>query len=269
MIEHVSSRTVHTNLRFLPTVSDDNLPETDQCGELELVANGTIKSPGWQDYYPVNSSCVYLITARNNRSIDLEIDVVWIRLDDFYMKDHIIIYSGKSEKNPVIAVINGYNQLHHFITNTSQILIKFVSLHDSYYNRGFSITYKETVQPPLNLPNCGGYVKQSGRIYISNYNITKSIEYGWTLQANEGKKANVNVYIYNLVYGKFISFYNGPNDTSSLFRGYNNLAYNQNATYTSDNKYLYVRFLFQNYHEESGDTFYPYSSSYFEFFLTD
>ena len=269
--ESVSSSTVtpHTNWPSFPTVSDDKLPETNQCGELELIGNGIIRSPGWPDYYPVDSSCSYLITARNNRSIDLEIDVVGIRLDDYYVHDHIILYSGESDKNPILAIINGYDQPHHFITNTSQVLIKFVSVHDSYFNRGFSITYKETVQPPLNLPGCGGNVKQSGRVYIPNYKIPESIECGWTLQANVGKKANVNVYINNLVYGEFVTFYNGPNDTSSLFRGYNNLAYNQNATYTSDSEYLYVRFLFQNYHEESGSTYYQYSSSYFDFFETD
>ena len=269
--ESVSSSTVtpHTNWPSLPTVSDDKLPETNQCGELELVGNGIIRSPGWPDYYPVDSSCSYLITARNNRSIDLEIDVVGIRLDDYYVHDHIILYSGESDKNPILAIINGYDQPHHFITNTSQVLIKFVSIHDSYFQHGFTITYKETNDSPLNIPTCGGYVKKSGRVYIPNYNDYESILCEWRLQADVGKKANVHVYNNNQAYTGKIDFYNGPDASSSVLKSFSYTAYNQNATHTSDSEYLYVRFNVQSYKEETGADFYPYSSSYFDFFETD
>jgi len=269
--ESFSSSTVkpHTNWPSLPTVSDDNLPETNQCGDLELVGNGIIRSPWWPDYYPVDSSCSYLITARNNRSIDLEIDVVGIRLDDNYMHDHIILYSGKSDKNPILAVINGYNQSHHFITNTSQVFIKFVSIHDSYFQHGFSIKYKETNDPPLNIPTCGGYVKQSGRVYVPNYENYESIKCEWFLQADIGKKANVHVYHNNLAYNGEITLRNGPDASSSTLEHYWYLDHNQNATYTSDSEYLYVLFNVKSYKEVSGEDFYPYSSSYFEFFETD
>ena len=269
--ESVSSSTVmpHTIFPSLPTVSDDNLPETNQCGELELVGNGIIRSPGWPDYYPVDSSCSYLITAQNNRSINLEIDVVEIRLDNYFVQDHIILYSGKSENNFILAVINGYDQQHHFITSTSQVFIKFVSIHDSYFQHGFSIKYKETNDPPLNIPTCGGYVKQSGRVYIPNYENFETIRCEWRLQADVGKKANVHVYNNNLARGGDITFKNGPDASSSVLKSYSYTANNQNATYTSDSEYLYVLFNVKSYKEVSGEDFYPYSSSYFDFFETD
>ena len=71
------------------------------------------------------------------------------------MRDHIIIYLGNSDKDPILSDLNGYNQSYHLVRNTSQVLIKFKSYADSLFNHWFSVTYKKTNESPLNLPTCG------------------------------------------------------------------------------------------------------------------
>ena len=265
-----------TNMPSLPTstVSNENLPETKQCGELELVGNGVIRSPGWPDYYPVDSSCSYLVKARFNRSIDLQIEVLGIRADNAYMRDHIIIYLGNSDKSPILAVLNGYNQSHHFITNTSQVLIKFKSNADSFFNHGFSITHRETNEQPLNLPTCGGYVKQNSRVYLPNYATYSNILCEWRLQADINKLANAHVFVNNLPSGTYLSshhyglyVYKGPNTSGTLLGQYSRV-FNKNTTHTSDNEYLYVKYYVPTYTAVDSTYFHPYSSSYLDYFET-
>ena len=188
------------------------------------------------------------------------------------MRDHIIIYLGNSDKHPVLAVLNGYNKSHHFVTNTSQVFIKFKSYADSFFNHGFSITYKETNEAPLNLPTCGGSVKQNSRIYLPNYATYTVILCEWRLQADVNQLANAHVFINNLPYGASsygLYIYNGPNTSGTLLRHYQRGHINQNATYASDNEYLYIKFYVRGYSAETADYFTPYCSSYFDFFETD
>jgi len=274
LTEPISSSTIKplTNRPSLPTttISNENLPETKQCGDLELVGNGIIRSPGWPDYYPVDSSCSYLVSARFNRSVDLEINILAVRLDYQYMRDHIIIYLGNSDKHPILTVLNGYNQSHHFVTNTSQVLIKFKSYADSFFNHGFSITYKETNDAPLNLPSCGGIVKQNSRIYFPNYANYKSILCEWRLQANVNEKAKAVVYINNTPYytyasGTGVQIYNGPNTSSKNIGYLYRTNFNKNVTYVSDNEYLFLRYIVSGFYSHESN-FGESSSSYFDFF---
>ena len=264
---HSSSTTrPSTNLPSSSTTTPPNtvLPVTNQCGELKLVGNGVIRSPGWPDYYPVDSFCKYLVSARKNQSIDLEFKLVSVRNDNKYMKDHIIVYLGNSEKDPILAVLNGYKQSHHFITNTSQVLIVFKSYADSFFNHGFSVTYKETKEKPLNLPTCGGIVKHNTRIYLPNYATYKSLLCQWRFQANVNKKANVTVYINNLPYqassGTYgIQVYKGPNTSSKKIGSIYNVSINKNFTYVSDSEYLYLTF-------SGGSSRAPTSAYFFSYF---
>ena len=155
------------------------------------------------------------------------------------------------------------------VTKTSQILIKFVSAHDSYYYSGYSIEYRETFEPPLNLPTCGGYVNQSGRVYIPNYKNYERILCEWTLQADVGKKANVNVCHNNVADSGDTFFYNGPNSSSPVIRHFSINSFNKNEIITSDSEYLFIRFSVSSYTEVKEDIYYPYSSIYFDFFETD
>ena len=273
---HSSSTTkTGTSLPSSSTTTPSNkvLPVTSQCGDLKLVGNGVIRSPGWPDYYPVDSSCKYLVSARNNQSIDLEFKIISVRNDNKYMRDHIIVYLGNSEKDPILAVLNGYNQSHHFITNTSQVLIKFKSYADSFFNHGFSVAYKETNEKPFNLPTCGGLVKHNARIYLPNYATYKSLLCKWRFQADVNKKANVTVYINNLPYsaasGSYgIQVYKGPSEASKKIGSLYNANINRNFTYVSDSEYLYLTFYAGSYKAPTSTYFYSYLT-YLDFVETD
>lgn len=117
---------------------------TDQCGGLLTADSGTLQSPGWPDFYPVNTSCEWRIDlADSSQAIQLTFDRVFgLAGRSPCPRDSVEIFDDRSDsslgrfcfkRRPSTVTTSG---------DVARIVFRSSAALHFHTRRGFRITYR-------------------------------------------------------------------------------------------------------------------------------
>ena len=203
-----TSTTVYTTPQYDNTnsstsytsTSPSGLTNSSQCSNNPIVLSGSgyVFSPNYPDQYPTGSNCKWLLKTDDGMRFKIKVKITNV----YFITDYIALYNSSRVANEtLIAYLKGLDQSIEIISNSSEVLIVFVSdnfQRDYRYRESFSISYTETFDPPTKTPSRGKEVSGKGIIFPKNHNIVEGLnEFNWTLKSHESKKFKLKVYVGN------------------------------------------------------------------------
>ncbi|BES95605.1 calcium ion Hypothetical protein [Nesidiocoris tenuis] len=156
------------------TLSWKTVPRT--CGgELNVTTHGTLSSPGSPGYYPHNSNCTWLLTAKPGKRIQFTFFLIDIETSYGSCKfDFLKLLDGGDLQSPELAVLCNKTVPPPITTASHIATLHFVT--DNVLNgRGWQLAYA----PVEGVPGCGGLLNlPRGRIVAPQHHKSAGDTYG-------------------------------------------------------------------------------------------
>nr|CAI5851425.1 unnamed protein product [Callosobruchus analis] len=112
----------------------------DACGGVFDTPNGTITSPSFPDFYPLNKNCVWEIVAQPQYRITLNFTHFDLEAHQECSYDHVDFYDGPSPESPSLGRFCGSKLPHLIVASGNQLYMTFKS-DASVQRNGFWATH--------------------------------------------------------------------------------------------------------------------------------
>lgn len=159
------------------------------CGGTFNLSFGIIKSPSYSySNYPNDMHCLYTVTVRDDRVIQLKFNDFDLVPSTFCSQDYLEIYDGSNISDPLLGKFCGSTLPPNVKSsnNTMFLVFKTDSVHTA---RGWKISFRETLGPQQ---GCGGYLTGSTHTFgspdsDSNGRYDKNLNCIWFITAPVNK----------------------------------------------------------------------------------
>ncbi|XP_008565950.1 PREDICTED: cubilin [Galeopterus variegatus] len=134
------------------------------CGGVFNFSSGFIRSPAYSyTDYPNDMHCLYNITVRDNRVIQLKFNDFDVVPSAFCSNDYLAIYDGSNISDPLLGKFCGSKLPPNFKSTSNSMLLVFKT--DSFQTaRGWKVSFQQTLGPQQ---GCGGYLTGSNNTFVS------------------------------------------------------------------------------------------------------
>lgn len=133
------------------------------CGGKFFSPTGTIRSPGYPEPYQTNKDCTWVITAPNNKQVELLVKDFELESQGSCSFDSLEIRNGGSESSPLIGSYCGTTIPPRIQSFSNQIYLRFRT--DSTTElKGFEIEWDSSST------GCGGAFTNTARGSITSPN---------------------------------------------------------------------------------------------------
>nr|CAH7744345.1 unnamed protein product [Callosobruchus chinensis] len=112
----------------------------DACGGVFDTPNGTITSPSFPDFYPLNKNCVWEIVAQPQYRITLNFTHFDLEGNEECSYDHVDFYDGPTPESPSLGRFCGSKLPHLIVASGNQLYMTFKS-DASVQRNGFWATH--------------------------------------------------------------------------------------------------------------------------------
>ncbi|CAL1282886.1 unnamed protein product [Larinioides sclopetarius] len=130
------------------------------CGGMLTTPSGRISSPNYPDVYEANLNCEWLIRIHPDNRLKLTFQEFMLEHHSNCSFDYLEIYSGNSDRAPLLGRYCGQTPPPELLSNTNQLFIRFRS-DNSVHHNGFKAEYKTI---------CGGlYTELTGTLTSPYY----------------------------------------------------------------------------------------------------
>ncbi|XP_066440814.1 cubilin [Eleutherodactylus coqui] len=221
----VSSRgTMSINFYTNPNVTMHGFMATyrmDSCGGTFNSTSGILRSPAHSfTNYHHNMNCTYVITAEENKIIELKFNAFDVELSGTCSGDYVSVYDGSNNYGKFCGKV-----LPPLIRSSSNILF-LVFITDYFIDAGgWRATYRQTLGPEQ---GCGGYLTNAtGRFGSPDSNgdgrYDKSLDCVWSIVAPLNKQINLTFSSFSLEAQSrrscrydFVKIFDGSSTSSTL-----------------------------------------------------
>ncbi|KAG9476560.1 hypothetical protein GDO78_003221 [Eleutherodactylus coqui] len=221
----VSSRgTMSINFYTNPNVTMHGFMATyrmDSCGGTFNRTSGILRSPAHSfTNYHHNMNCTYVITAEENKIIELKFNAFDVELSGTCSGDYVSVYDGSNNYGKFCGKV-----LPPLIRSSSNILF-LVFITDYFIDAGgWRATYRQTLGPEQ---GCGGYLTNAtGRFGSPDSNgdgrYDKSLDCVWSIMAPLNKQINLTFSAFSLEAQSrrscrydFVKIFDGSSTSSTL-----------------------------------------------------
>ncbi|XP_060048215.1 cubilin [Erinaceus europaeus] len=159
------------------------------CGGVFNFSMGVLKSPAYSySNYPNDMYCLYNITVRQDRVIQLKFSDFDVAPSALCSQDYLAIYDGSNISSPLLGKFCGSMLPSTIKSSKNNLLVVFKT--DSFQTaRGWKITFQQTLGPQQ---GCGGYLRATSHTFASpdadqNGRYDKNLDCIWFIIAPVGK----------------------------------------------------------------------------------
>ncbi|XP_040824205.1 cubilin [Ochotona curzoniae] len=221
------------------------------CGGVYNFSSGIVNSPAYSyTDYPNNLYCLYTVTVREDRVIQIKFSDFDVALSTFCSDDYLAIYDGSNTSDPLLGKFCGSNTPPDVRSSNNNMLLVFKT--DSFHiARGWKIIFRETLGPQQ---GCGGYLTSSNSTFSSpdsnsDGRYDKSLNCIWFITAPVNKQIRLTFNTFVLetesprrgcVYD-YVKMYDGESENANLAGTF--CGSNVPAPFTSSGNFLTVQFV--------------------------
>ncbi|KAI4562255.1 hypothetical protein MJT46_011217 [Ovis ammon polii x Ovis aries] len=196
------------------------------CGGVFNLSTGVIKSPLYTySNYPDNMHCLYTITVRSNRVIQLKFNDFDVVPSASCSEDYLAVYDGSNISDPLLGQFCGSNLPPSIRSSNNSMFLVFKT--DSIQTaRGWRITFRQTLGPQQ---GCGGYMTGSDHTFASpdsdsNGRYDKNLNCVWFITAPVNKVIKLTFHTFALeaattlrrcIYD-YVKLYDGDSENANL-----------------------------------------------------
>ncbi|KAI4575387.1 hypothetical protein MJG53_011590 [Ovis ammon polii x Ovis aries] len=196
------------------------------CGGAFNLSTGVIKSPLYTySNYPDNMHCLYTITVRSNRVIQLKFNDFDVVPSASCSEDYLAVYDGSNISDPLLGQFCGSNLPPSIRSSNNSMFLVFKT--DSIQTaRGWRITFRQTLGPQQ---GCGGYMTGSDHTFASpdsdsNGRYDKNLNCVWFITAPVNKVIKLTFHTFALeaattlrrcIYD-YVKLYDGDSENANL-----------------------------------------------------
>ncbi|XP_006894385.1 PREDICTED: cubilin-like [Elephantulus edwardii] len=155
------------------------------CGGIFNFSTGIIRSPSYSySDYPNNMYCLYTITVRVDKVIQLKFNDFDVVPSTLCSQDYLAIYDGSNVTDPLLGMFCG-SKLPPNVRGNSNILLLVFKTDEFQTARGWKITFQQTLGPQQ---GCGGYLTDANYTFASpdadaNGRYDKGLNCVWFISA--------------------------------------------------------------------------------------
>ncbi|KAG8515901.1 Cubilin, partial [Galemys pyrenaicus] len=196
------------------------------CGGMFNFSSGVIRSPAYSySDYPNNMFCLYTITVRDNKVIQLKFSDFDVVPSTFCSDDYLAIYDGLNMSDPLLGKFCGSKRFPAIKSSNNSMLLVFRT-DSSETARGWRITFQQTLGPRQ---GCGGYLTGSNDTFASpdsdlNGRYDKNLNCIWFITAPVNKliKLTFNTFVleaasfFQRCLYDYVKVYDGDSENANL-----------------------------------------------------
>ncbi|XP_048223975.1 LOW QUALITY PROTEIN: cubilin [Perognathus longimembris pacificus] len=232
----------------------------NRCGGEYNSSTGTIRSPSYlYSNYPDNLHCMYKITGREDRVIQLKFSDFDVDPSAFCSQDYLGIYDGPDTSAPLLGKFCGSTPPENIKSsnNTMTLMFKTDAFHTA---RGWKLSFQQTIGP---MHGCGGYLSGSpGSIMSpdsdSDGRYDKGLNCIWYITAPDNKLINLTFNSFVLEHAAslgsciydYVKIFDGESEYADLAGAFCGSAVP--APFLSSGKFLTVQFVSDLSQERAG-----------------
>ncbi|XP_042541866.1 cubilin [Dipodomys spectabilis] len=221
------------------------------CGGEYNASSGTLRSTSYSfKNYPDNLYCLYKITVREDRVVQLKFSDFDVDPSAFCSQDYLGIYDGSDTNAPLLGKFCGSTPPANIKSSNRSMTLLFKT--DSYLTaRGWKVTYRQTIGPKH---GCGGYVSGSQGSLVSpdsdsNGRYDKGLNCIWFITAPDNKLINLTFNTFVLEHSSslgrcaydYVKIFDGENEHADLAGTF--CGSTVPAPFISSGKFLTIQFV--------------------------
>ncbi|KAM6215214.1 cubilin [Rhynchocyon petersi] len=220
------------------------------CGGVFNFSSGIILSPAYSySNYPNNMYCVYTITVRVDKVIQLKFSDFDVAPSSFCSQDYLAIYDGSNFSDPLLGKFCGSKLPPNVKSNNNSLLLVFKT--DTLQTaRGWKISFRQTLGPQQ---GCGGYLTGANDTFASpdsdsNGRYDKGLDCVWFISAPINKLIRLTFNTFALEAAAlqrcnydYVKLYDGDSQNANLVGTF--CGSTIPAPFTSSGNFLTVQFV--------------------------
>ncbi|KAM9673713.1 cubilin [Trichechus inunguis] len=196
------------------------------CGGVFNFSTGIIRSPSYSySNYPNNMYCLYFITVRDDKVIQLKFNDFDVVPSALCSQDYLAIYDGSNISDPLLGKFCGSKLPPDVKSSNNSLLLVFKT--DSFQTaRGWKVSFRETLGPQH---GCGGYLTGSNYTFSSpdsdsNGRYDNNLNCVWFISAPVNKLIKLTFSTFSLeaattlqrCFYDYVKLYDGDSENANL-----------------------------------------------------